>query len=139
MTSLNIRPSECTFIVKKEDRKVICIIPNTIYAFYNFTWMNGFECSREYRMPPSFKGIATCAETDEWNEELGRRIAFLRAKEKMAKSFFNQANHYINDLDEMIEKQANIINNYGARVSKNLNNLREKIEDGLAKNNKENE
>jgi len=129
---INIRPKDCRFIVDQEKRKVICIIDNTENKLFDFidygfgVWYNpkcplefGHTIMEKLRMPRRFTGVATCAPDDEWNEEIGRAIAYGKAKYKFNVSLFKRGNYLVNYMDEYIAKLARQFDEYGERVSRN--------------------
>ena len=122
---INIKAKDCKFIVNKEKRKVVCIIPKTKYKFLNFLTYNEKHivldfCYNEYTLPNQIVGIATCSLDDEWDEELGRRIAFQRAKYKFNCAFFKRANLLMNDIDKFMVQLENKFNKYGEKITENL-------------------
>ena len=83
-----IKMSDCRFYVNKDERVIICVIPNTRDMLENYIiehfqfpdvklsdslnyWSKFYK---QLRMPESFMGKAVCASEDEWNEELGKMI-----------------------------------------------------------------
>ena len=126
---IKIKPTDscCQYIVNKEKGKVVCVIHNTKCLLENF--ICDFDSDfvpvvfwKDVRLPNQFSGVATCADGDEWNEELGRRIAFARAKYKLDRSFFKRANKFINDMDKRVDRLYTEFNDYGAVISKHHNN-----------------
>ena len=116
------------YIVDKEHRKIICLLTNTEDALWSFIekynkdiiyWIPLNKQKTMLMMPSSFRGVATCAEGDEWDEELGKKIAYARARYKFDSSFFNHANHMVNYLDRSIDELSSALNRYGARISNN--------------------
>ena len=130
-----IKMSDCKFYVNEVERTVVCVIPNTKnmlndfisdnFSFNDFDIEEAIYVScRSYRMPKSFMGKAVCAESDEWNEELGRMIAFSRAKDKCYRSFFKRANALVNTIDRRLNDMMTMFNEMGDK----LNDKREKLE-----------
>lgn len=115
------------YIVDKEHRKIICLLTNTEDTLWNFVHKyNGnviygmpLNKQKALTMPSYFRGVATCAEGDEWDEELGKKIAYARARYKFDTSFFNHANQMVNYLDRSIDELSSALNRYGARISSN--------------------
>ena len=121
-----------TYIVDKDNRKVICLIENTKRAFEDFINEQDsmlpfvLDGTRELflkkaKMSNVFRGVATCAPEDEWDEKVGRQIAYARARYKFDVSFFNRANWFIHALDKQIDRLYDTINNYGDKISKKHN------------------
>ena len=134
-----IKMSDCRFYVNEDKRTIVCVIPNTKYmledfAKEHFKWNDfdfdfgiDYDYMKSLYLPNSFKGKAICAENDEWNEELGRMLAYSRAKDKCYKSFFKRANKLIQTLDR------SIFNDFGIKLDTKKNELEEKIEDMIQK------
>lgn len=70
-------------------------------------------------MPDRFVGVATCDENDEWDEEVGKSIAFSRAKYKLHNSFFKRANTFVNECDRTLSKLITSLNDYGEHLTLN--------------------
>lgn len=123
---INIKAKDCKFIVNKEKRKVVCIIPETQYKFLDFLTHDerditlDFCYKNECILPNQIVGIATCSLDDEWDEELGRRIAFQRAKYKFNCAFFKRANLLMNNIDKFMAQLENKFNKYGEKITENL-------------------
>ena len=135
-----IRMSECQFYVDEVKRTIVCVIPHTKYWLEEFMNDNFFwkEIVMEFGLtvpfkeqmllPNSFTGKAVCSEEDEWNEDLGRLIAFSRAKDKFYKSFFKRANLFVQMLDGHLNDIITIFNNLGDGLEKKKGILEAKIE-----------
>lgn len=142
-----IKMSECKFYVNKDSRTVVCVIPEEINGRYtrnmvedfiedNFQfadlkmdWSLSGEFCRKLRMPKTFKGKAVCAPEDEWNEELGRKIAFARAKDKCYKSFFRRANLFVQTVDRRLGDMLDSFNNFGKKLEDKRTALNQQIEE----------
>lgn len=123
---IKISPKKCQYIINKNQRKVICIIHDTRDLLKDFVRDYDRDIilfllndSDKLDMPSSFRGVATCAEGDEWDEELGKRVAFARARYKLDKSFFKRANFCINEIDRHVDRLFEKMNNYGEVVEQN--------------------
>ena len=127
---LNITKNDARFVVNPEKRKVVCIIEDTAFLFVDFMQKNFkidvmglWEDStvsalcRRLEMPKRFVGIATCDPNDEWNEELGKLIAFSRAKDKLNTSFFKRADTYVNTVDTWLNDAMDLLNKYGEKIT----------------------
>ena len=135
---IKITPEDerCQYIVDKEKRKVVCVIHDTRMLLFDFIYdydgyLGNTINSDVIRMPNQFSGVATCAENDEWNEQLGRDIAFARAKYKLDRSFFRRANNFIAVLDERIGRMYDEFNQYGAAISRSHNGRVSRLEKKL--------
>jgi len=78
-------------------------------------------------LPARFVGIATCSEEDEFNEDIGREIAFNKAKFKLNTSFFKRADWFTNELDKEIGEFVQSVNNFGAALTAGAERREEKI------------
>ena len=127
---MNIKQKDCRFIVKPDDRMVICIIDgewvrNAVTEFLydlddpNFDLSAYGKLRDQLRMPRAFVGKAVCAAEDEWNEETGKLLAFYRAKHKFYSSFFKRGTLYINSIDRAIDKIYDTFNNMGESLELN--------------------
>ena len=149
-----IKMSDCKFYVDKEARTVVCVIPSIIakdeleemsikrmlqdFVRSNFDWndFNIFD-GLSYRfydkleLPNSFMGKAVCAQEDEWNEELGKMIAFSRAKDKCYKSFFKRANRLVQTLDRRLGDMITAFNDFGLKLNDRRDILQAKIDEKL--------
>lgn len=141
---------DCDFYVNEEKRTVSCVLNNTEDMLIDYidenlylsAWdincaQNGFI--KKVRMPKRFVGIAKCADGDEWDEELGRKIAYTRLREKVYASFFRHARTYINTIDDWIEKSLFKFNNFGERIDCEMEHRHAYIADQLSIREKENE
>ena len=140
-----IKMSDCKFYVNEAERTVVCVIPGTRNMFESFVVEN-FNFSdisidfaitnclaEKMEMPCSFSGKAVCAEGDEWNEEVGRMIAFSRAKAKFYRSFFKRASMFVNTFDRCVNEMVTIFNNMGDKVDEHQRNLEYMIEQRVNK------
>lgn len=135
-----IKMSDCKFYVNEEERVVICVISDTkemledfIYDHLNWSDISMYEAlgfgklRRSLELPSSFIGKAVCAPEDEWDEELGRMIAFSRAKDKCYKSFFKRANLFAQTVDRRLGDMIDTFNDFGLK----LNSKREALENQI--------
>lgn len=84
-------------------------------------------------MPNSFVGISRLSENDIWDEELGKQIAYQRAKQKRDESFFKRANLVVRLYERELDKLCNLFDAYGARLSKNASYRENKIMEKIQK------
>lgn len=144
-----IKMSDCKFYVDESARTVVCVIPNTQlmvtdFIHEHFRWKDmDFWLGLEYiledqlTMPRSFMGKAVCAPEDEWNEELGKLIAFSRAKNKCYKSFFKRANSFVQTLDRRLSDMIEEFNDFGLRLEDKREALEDQINERLGIENTE--
>ena len=139
---LNIKQSDCRFYVNEDCGKVVCVIPNTRNLVIDFVEdfvdprviYYGDKIEALIEMPPSFTGIATCAEGDVFNEEIGKLIAFNKAKRKLNLSFFTRANILVDYLDSHLNKMMDSFNELGEALVANEKRREAKIEEVLNAN-----
>ena len=138
-----IKMSDCKFYVNKEERVVVCVIPNTRrmvsdfihdhFSFNDIDFWYALETVDKVEMPCSFIGKAICAPEDEWNEELGRMIAFSRAKDKCYRSFFRRANTFVQLIDRRLSDVIEMLNDFGVKLSDKKDALEATIESKIQK------
>lgn len=139
---INIKQKDCTFYVNEEQRKVVCVIPHTRDLIFDYIedfplrWcIINEKLENEMLMPPSFHGVATCHESDTFDVETGKLIAFNKAKIKMNTSFFKRANKLVNYLDNELNTMMYSFNDFGARLSESADKREKAIEERLENDN----
>ena len=138
-----IKMSDCKFYVNESKRVVVCVIPHTRrmvndfihehFQFEDLDFWYGLYNTEMISMPNSFIGKAVCAPEDEWDEELGKMIAFSRAKDKCYKSFFKRANTFVQAVDRRLGDMIEAFNNFGMRLEDRRVGLQQKIEERISK------
>ena len=135
-----IKMSDCKFYVDEDARVVVCVIPNTNdmlidFVREHFRWDDvdmdyaiDYHFEPKLQMPRSFMGKAVCAAEDEWNEELGSKIAFSRAKDKCYKSFFKRANLLVQTYDRRLGDMIEAFNDFGLKLDAKREALESQIE-----------
>ena len=125
------------YFVNKEKGIVVARINNCKRDFFSFLFNSCNQnalaylapfSDKEYDqllMPNSFVGVAQLGENDIWDEELGKQIAYQRAKQKRDASFFKRANVAVRLYERELDKLCNLFDAYGKRLSNN-NEYREK-------------
>ena len=123
------QPEDCHFIVKKEEGKVICIMEDTKFRAVNYFIANirtalidSYITKDKYLMPDRFVGIATCSANDEWDEQIGRTIAYNRALKKYSTSFFKHVNTMVHEVDDALDAFTAQCNKYGTSLSRSIQN-----------------
>ena len=104
----SIKREDVKYFVNEEKRTVVAVLEGTRYLFQDFIYENDglmsvnvhYDFDDRYCLPNRFIGIAKCSVNDEWNEQLGKLIAFDRLKEKVNNSFVKCANKYVEDIDK---------------------------------------
>lgn len=127
-----IKMSECKFYVNEEKRTVVCKIPNTRYLlidflsreadYKGFSPVTGANHSlfATLTMPNTFTGKAVCNPEDQWNEELGKKIAFNRAVQKVYASFYKRAQSFYMNVTLSVQNMVNVFNKFGDKVDLDL-------------------
>lgn len=130
----NITPSDCKFIINKNNRTVVCIYEGSARTFIDFanhnfniktycdsscTYYQFSQLMDKLYMPNKFIGVATCSENDEWNEEIGKKVAFSRMKDKLNRSFFKRADLYVKTIDKWMDDAVYLINTVGQKLEVN--------------------
>lgn len=150
-----IKMSDCKFYVNEAERTVVCVIPQSVeegdrrnftrnmvtdfiddnFSFreMNFRYLSNSVFRDELRMPGTFIGKAVCSPDDEWDEEVGKMIAFSRAKDKCYKSFFKRANHFIQTLDRRLGDMIEQFNDFGMKLEDKRLGLEQKINEKIGK------
>ena len=134
-----IKMKDCKFYVNEDKRTVVCVIPYTgsmliDFIWEHFDWGDISMCDsissirKDLIMPRSFVGRAKCAAEDEWDEELGRKIAFSRAKDKCYKSFFKRANRFIQVVDARLGDMITMFNDFGLKLESKQKELQKQID-----------
>ena len=125
------------YFVNKEKGIVVARINNCKRDFFSFLFNSCNQNALAYLapfndkeydqllMPNSFVGVAQLGENDIWDEELGKQIAYQRAKQKRDASFFKRANMAVRLYERELDKLCNLFDAYGKRLSNN-NEYREK-------------
>ena len=131
--NINVKQTDCQFYVDEENRKVVCVIPNTSNLFFRYIddfkldLSAGTKFWSNLLMPSRFVGIATCSENDTFDAELGMLIAFNKAKSKLNTSFFKRAQKYVNKIDEEYTAIVENFNDFGERLSLNADRREKEI------------
>jgi len=144
----NIHPEDCRYIVNEDKRKVICIIDDTEKLFINFANKNfeiPYDCTDTYfgnksnlrprlLMPKRFWGVATCDESDVWDEEIGKKLAFSKAKDKLNNSFVKRANLYVQTFDKYLDRAVEMLNNVCFKLNTSTDHRHNKLDALLGEN-----
>ena len=80
------------YIVKKDERVVVCVLYNCLYdpQFAFEKHAGGYILPHSYpkfSIKEKYKGVAKCAPDDEWDEAIGKRIAYERAFREYKRDF----------------------------------------------------
>lgn len=123
----SIKREDVKYFVNEEKRTVVAVLEGTERLFVDFMYENNgplpcrdyYELDDCYSLPNRFVGIAKCSVNDEWNEQLGKLIAFDRLKEKVNNSFVKCANKYVEDIDKSINTFCNNTQAYLNKLASN--------------------
>ena len=133
---MNFSINDCKFYIDEEKRKIICIIPNTDELALSF--IDQFNIGYSYNlkkikkmlvMPKSFCGIATCHIEDKFDENIGKLIAYNKARRKLNVSLFKRLNSYVQFLDYELGHMINVLNDYGEKQSRRESTREQKIKE----------
>lgn len=136
-----IKMKDCRFYVNEAERVIVCVIPHTRrmvsdfiqqhFSFGDVDFWYALEDVDKVRMPDSFIGKAVCSPDDEWDEELGKMIAFSKAKDKCYKSFFKRANTFVQMVDRRLGDMIDSFNDFGMKLENKRENLQEQINERI--------
>lgn len=135
----NVTADDAKFLVDEEKKTVVYVIEETRNLFRDFVNTNfriSTDCDEVYNcvhfingcdstldekmlMPNRFVGMARCGENDVWDEDIGRTIAFSRAKNNLITSFFKRAQTYVNYLDKWLNEATDTLNKLGEKLAEN--------------------
>lgn len=136
-----IKMSDCRFYVNEAERTIVCVIPNTgrmlidyitsycAYSDLDLSYAVEYDLKEKLKMPSSFMGKAVCDPNDEWNEEIGRKLAFMRAKNKCYTSFFRRANTFVQTIDRRLGDTIESFNNFGLKLEAKRKHLEDEVKD----------
>ena len=134
---VRIGKEDCKFYVNKEKGTIACVI-NIVddrpiqYAAHNFLSeleYNGIQIWPQIKskLRTSYVGLAKCSPQDEWNEEIGRKIAFARAKIAFYKDFFRVFREYLMRLNDAARKADEVYTTIFDKVYSNVEKIADKI------------
>ena len=138
----NNHPEDCRYIIDEDKRKVICIIEDTEKIFIDVATYNfkiPYDCTDTYfgnknnlfpklLMPKRFCGIATCNKDDVWDEEIGKKLAFSKAKDKLNKSFVKRANLYVHTFDNYLDRAVEMLTNICDKLNASIEHRHNKLD-----------
>ncbi len=146
-----IKMSDCKFYIDEPARTVVCGIPSIIekedgrifikdmvrdfisdnFRFSDFDLSYAIEAKleREIDMPRSFIGKAVCAEEDNWDVEIGKLLAYSRARDKLYKSFFKRANSFVQSLDRRLGDIITAFNDFGGKLEDKREGIEQRLEE----------
>ena len=131
---IKISKDKCKFYVNEKKRRVVCVLPINKYMISMYLddimpdhlYLNGIP-----KLNDRFIGVAKCHEEDTWDEEVGKLIAYGKAKAAFCRAFFNAINNYFNTIDKELDTLIDSCNMIGEHWRLNLISLRQQINDKL--------
>lgn len=123
---VNIKEQDCLFYVNEEKKTVTCVI-NTPRPLWSMKFQTFLRTNCKKPMPSRFVGVARCDPRDEFNEEIGRKIAYYKAKQRFFNAFFKRANEYVNYRDMLLNEEVDKFTKLGISVTENLNKLEQQL------------
>ena len=136
-----IKMKDCRFYVNEAERVIVCVIPHTRrmvsdfiqqhFSFGDVDFWYALEDVDKVHMPDSFIGKAVCSPDDEWDEELGKMIAFSKAKDKCYKSFFKRANTFVQMVDRRLGDMIDSFNDFGMKLENKREALQNQINERI--------
>lgn len=133
----NVCMKDCNFAIDKEKRTVVCWLNGTKNFFLDFLYENAHygwlsivshvKSINDFEMNNKFIGTAVCAAEDEWNEELGKRIAFYRMKRKLFDSFYNKVRAFFDEKEKQLDDFEEVCLAYKSKVESSMLRQEKKI------------
>ena len=87
----------------------------------------GFPWDENYELPNQFVGVAHCAENDVWNPEIGKRVAYDKARAKLDRSLFKRLQHYVDEQEKSLDEVVFRINALGRKLSMSAQHRTDRI------------
>ena len=135
----NVTADDAKFFIDEEKKTVVCVIEETKNLFRDFANTNfriSTDCDEVYNcvhrinsynstlddkmlMPNKFVGVAKCGENDKWDEDIGRVIAFSRAKNNLITSFFKRVQTYVYYLEKWLNEATDTFNKLDEKLTEN--------------------
>ena len=137
LSRLNIQPEQCKFYVNKEERIIACVYtcaPTTLLDFLQSD-DDSYDVSdyTALRLKGKYSAVARCSAEDEWDEQTGRDLAFMRLKQKYLHNVFRCAQNWINHKDEWLCAKMEKMNKFGALGQKDIDRYIEKLDNVIKK------
>jgi hypothetical protein len=154
---VNISKSDCNFYVNEEKRTVVCVIKEIkqqdgskipirlMLLNYLREILHKYEdpklgvnimlCNlgEKLMMPAVVTGKSTCSSEDEWNEQLGREIAYARARQSLYKNFYRRATLVSNSISDSLDSIVEDFNLLGQKLTNAQTGLQNRIDEALEK------
>ena len=154
---VNISKSDCNFYVNKDKRTVVCVIKEikqqdgskmpVRLMLLNYLreilhkhedpklGVNIMLCNlgEKLMMPSVITGKSTCSNEDEWNEQLGREIAYARARQTLYKNFYRRATLVSNSISDNLDNIIEDFNLLGQKLTNAQTGIQSRIDEALGK------
>lgn len=102
------------FIIKEEDGVVVAILQNTSMDLINLLKVDtdDYRVIEKLLLSDSYKGIARLADGDEWDEEVGKDIAFEKAHAKYKEAILKRLKMIKKGIKESLEQMEVIVKDF---------------------------
>ena len=119
------------YVVVHQARLVKCILSHTrldvIKSLDRMDCSYPYESEDNYLLPDQFVGIARCSENDVWNPEIGKRVAYDKARAKLDRSLFKRLQRYVDDKEKTLDEAVFRINALGRKISMSAQHRADRI------------
>ena len=137
---IRVGKDDCIFYVNKNKRTVTCLIQqvndrpvsDAAYTFlrhFAFKGVDIYPTFRKQFLEKNYVGVAKCSPEDHWDEEIGKKLAFARAKIAFYRDFLNVYKTYINLLTAATEQAINTYDIIFDKVYENVDKIVKQIGD----------
>ena len=119
------------YVVVPQARLVKCILSRT--SLEAIRSLDRMDCSYPYAsednylLPDQFVGTAHCSENDVWNPEIGKRVAYDKARAKLDRSLFKRLQHYVDEQEKTLDEAVFRINALGHKLSMSAQHRADRI------------
>ena len=132
---IRVGKNDCKFYVNKDKNTVTCVLTkfedgtlvrDAAYCFLrgmNYQNIAVYPDTYEYDIKDAYVGIAKCSPEDEWNETIGRKIAFKKAKIAFYRDFSKAVCKYIANIDKASLKIKDTYSDIFQKVHFNIRKL----------------
>lgn len=98
------------FIIKEEDGVVVAILQNTSMDLINLLKVDtdDYRVIEKLLLSDSYKGVAKLADGDEWDEEIGKLVAYEKAHAKYKNAILKRLKMIKKNIEASLE-QMNVI------------------------------
>lgn len=102
------------FIIKEEDGVVVAILQNTSMDLINLLKVDtdDYRVIEKLLLSDSYKGVARLADGDEWDEEVGKEIAFEKAHAKYKEAILKRLKMIKKGIKESLEQMEVIVKDF---------------------------